>query len=668
MYNFRMSIISKLLGSRSKSAPLIYNVSTFSGFDNAIDIKSLNGYRDSLYVYIAVSKIAKRAAGIPLELYRIKNKRGDVTEVMDHPLLALMSKPNQHQTGREFKELSFTHYLLSGDCFWLITRTGTTITELTPLRPDWVQIVMSPDGKKVMGYEYTAVQVYKFAPEDVVHIRNVDPENPLRGMGVMRPARSRILAEKEATSYQANFFKNQGRPDMLVFSDSEVNEEAADDFRARWKRIFGGNQSGQVGVFGNRVKEVREANKTPKEMDFIESQKFLRDDIAAAFHVPKAMLTSDDVNLNNAKESYRMFLQEAVVPVLEAFIDVMNNRLVPTVDMNVFFDFQDPTPVDREMLLKEATQLKEKGIITANEARALFNYEAMEGHDELHTAPKTPDTTEQIADKAKAIIRNRPVLAKKLEAIERTLEVLISNEPKRQMNSIFATKSMKDAYAKAYNERVDRKADVLAEAIIEYHKGLEERILKSDLGLSTFMDTLSEKITARNAFEPILVKLYKEGGQAALDALFKKSTTDFFATEELLASLTARLYFFTDSMTETTHEILRAKIADGIANGDSVDVIAGKVREYFKDMGQKRALTIARTETGFALSKATNDAYNQSVVVTGKEWITVGDDKVRDEHKMNDGVIVAKGASFPNGEHYPAEHSVNCRCVLAPAV
>lgn len=507
-----MNLITRLFKGRVKSSPLINGTMTFTGFDHSQDIKALTSYKDSLYLYIGVSMIAKRVAGIPLELYRIKNKRGDVAEVLDHPLLKLLANPNELQTARQFMEMSVAHYLLSGDAFWYMERNGSTIVSVTPLRPDFVQVVLNPDQTSVIAYEYHASKVYKFAPEDVLHIRNVDPENPLRGVGVVRPARSRVLSEIEATKYQANFFKNQGRPDFVVLTDTEVTDEHATDFRSRWKRVFGGSNAGQVGVFGNSVKDIKEMNKTPKEMDFIESQKFLREDILAALHIPREMVSSDGSNRATSKEAYKMYLQEAVIPVLEGFVDAINHKLLPNLDPNVFVTFQDPVPVDREMLLKEAIELKKAGVISANEARELFNYEAVEGHDDLTSAPTAPAA---VVEEAKHIIRTRPVLARKLEAVERLVDVATKNQPKRQMNSIFATKAMKDAYAKAYNESVDRKSIVLADAIAKYFGELEERILASDLGLSTFMDTQDEKIKARNAFMPILEKLYREGGQQA---------------------------------------------------------------------------------------------------------------------------------------------------------
>lgn len=636
-----------------------------NGADSVVDSRNISDYKKSLYLYIAVSMIAKRAAGIPLELYKIKNKAGDVEEVLSHPLLDLLYNPNDFNSQREFVELSITYYLLSGDCFWALERNGSKIVQIYTLRPDRVQIVLSSDRKRVVAYEYRDSNLTRFAPEDIVHTRNVDPENPLRGIGVITPASSRIATEIEAAKYQANFFKNQGRPDLAVISDGVVTKEKSDEARKTWKQIFGSNKAGEVAFLGSNTK-IQELNKTPKEMDFIQSQNFLRDDILAALRIPKAMITSDDVNLANAQVAERLFLTEAVVPVFDTFIDSLNNRLVSQVDDSVFIDFTDPVPQDREMMLKEHTAGVGKWI-TQNEAREETGRPLLEGHDELGPVAFN-NTAPQLLETAKQHLRKRPLLVKKLDAMEKMADLVISTSPKREMNSVFPTKAMKESYAKAYNDRIDRKADVAKEAIDEVFEAMQERVLATDLGVDGFMDVQAEKRLAKQAMTPVMIKLYEEGGQAALDALFKKGVDTFWADAVLLSAIEGRVAFFADSIVDTTFEVLKGKIVSGLANGDGPDKIASSLREYFTDMSSKRAKTIARTETGYALSKATNDAYNQSSVVTGKEWLTVGDGNVRPEHVENNGVIVAKGGTFPNGESYPAHHSINCRCVLIPAV
>ena len=47
-----------------------------------------------------------------------------------------------------------------------------------------------------------------------------------------------------------------------------------------------------------------------------------------------------------------------------------------------------------------------------------------------------------------------------------------------------------------------------------------------------------------------------------------------------------------------------------------------------------------------------------------KEWVTVGDGRVRPAHQKLNGEVVGIDETFSDGEQYPGEHDINCRCHL----
>lgn len=47
-----------------------------------------------------------------------------------------------------------------------------------------------------------------------------------------------------------------------------------------------------------------------------------------------------------------------------------------------------------------------------------------------------------------------------------------------------------------------------------------------------------------------------------------------------------------------------------------------------------------------------------------KEWVTVGDGRVRPAHQKLNGEVVSIEEAFSDGEQYPGEHDINCRCHL----
>lgn len=680
-------------GVKTKSVAFMASNLRFSGIEDIYDALNLRTFKESLYLFIGVSMIRESVSSIPLELYKIKNKDGDVEEVHESPVLDLFERPNYRQTQREFWQLAVAYYLLAGETFWYLEKETNNAeglpTAMANMRPDHVEILFSEDRKEVIAYEFrqaTGISI-KIPAQSVLHIKNIDPTNPARGVGVIAPATQRILTEKEASKYQANTFKNQGRPDIAVFTDTDITSEASEEAREDWNKIYG-EGGGGAGFFGSDVKSMQLLNVSPKEMGYVETQKFLRDDILAALHIPKAMITSDDVNLANAQTARIIYQKEAVMPVLDAFIDIINNKFLNDLEEDVFFTYESPVNEDRELVLKEAIELKKAEIITINEARALMNYPEVEDGD-IRESGSGAGSMFQLSMKharlsklAKKHLKKRPNLYRKFTAVDAVAKLIrVQKEVKRERNSVFNTPELKDKYIKTFNDDIDHKALSFKDHVDIYNNSLLQRILKNqeDLGTNSqsIFDFATEMREAKAIFVPLMKKIFEKAGQATLDGVASgfstKAAEQFYTPEALAMALELRAEFFLTSMLDTDYKHLQSIILEGMKEGLGVAEIGRKMRDYFDDMSVARAKTIARTETGRLISSATNEAYSQSAVVTGKEWLTARDAKVRNgdapnNHVSNDGIIVDTRGVFPNGEQYPGELTINCRCAIAPAV
>lgn len=676
--------IKNFIGLRSKSVNIVTAPNSAFGMENYLDSYNLRTFTESLYLFIGVSMIRETVSSIPLEMYKIINKDGDTEQINDDPILDLIERPNYAQTQKEFMKLAVSYYLLGGETFWYLERDGVNAipSQMVNMRPDNVRILTSEATSEVIGYEFvqTNGRTIRIAKEDVLHIKNIDPMNTLRGVGIVRPATQRIITEKEASKHQSNTFRNQGRPDIAVFTSADLTEDAITDARERWQKAFGENKGSQVAFFGDSTKSLQVLNTNPKEMDFINTQNFLRDDILASLRIPKAMITSDDVNLANSKTARINYVKEACLPVLDAFIDVLNNKFLVDIKREFFISYDNPVNEDREITLAEATQLKKEGIITIDEARALLNYPTIEGGDVLSpsSSPITLSVKKaRIQKLAQRCIRQRPVLMKKLKAVDAVNKLFdIKDDVKRSRNSVFVTKEDRDMYVKSYHKNIDNKAKNFKNTIDVYNKDFAKRIIdhidKFGINPKHFFDVTTEIVEAKKIFNPLMANMYSKIGQETMDSIANgfsgKASESFRTSDDMLQKLEHRAEFFISSMLNTDFDELSNIIVDEMSNGAGVDEIGRSIRQYFDDMSVARAKTIARTETGRLVSQATNEAYSQSELVTGKEWITAGDDRVRDEHAANAGVIVSTNETFPNGESYPGESTINCRCVLAPAV
>ena len=674
---------------KKKSVGFVGGSISFNGMENYFDSYNLKTYKESLYLFIGVSMIRDTVASIPLVLYKIKNKDGDVEEVSDDPVLDLIERPNSLQTKMEFWKLSVAYFLLAGETFWYLEKDGINRkqvpTSMVNMRPDNVEILLSENKRDVIGYEFRQSNGESITvPVDaVIHTKNIDPTNTLRGAGVVQPASQRIITEKEASKYQANTFKNQGRPDVAVFVDQDLTNEDAEQARSKWDEIYGSGKGNGAGFFGNNVKSMQVLNANPKEMDFINTQAFLRDDILAALHIPKAMVTSDDVNLANSQTARLNYIKEACIPVLETFLDTINNKMLNDIDNDKFLTYENPVNEDRELILKESVQLVEAGIITQNEARTIMNYPDMEGADELREVSgnmfQLSMKNKPLKKLARKHLKARPRLYEKFDAIEKVAHALYvakSFDVAREKNPVFTGDEQKKMYIKKYNNNVDNKAVTFKTTLDVYNNQLLQMCLKQmeDFGANpqSIFNTAEAMNLAKDMFNPLMKEMYERVGQQTLDnvanGFSSKASEQFYTLDQTILQLEQRVEFFSKSMLDTDFKHLQEIIAAGLADGKGVAEIGRDMRQYFDDMSVARARTIARTETGRIVSQATREAYQQSELVTGMEWLTAKDGKVRDEHVMNDGVIVGVNESFPNGESFPGQLTINCRCALAPAV
>ena len=103
---------------------------------------------------------------------------------------------------------------------------------------------------------------------------------------------------------------------------------------------------------------------------------------------------------------------------------------------------------------------------------------------------------------------------------------------------------------------------------------------------------------------------------------------------------------------------------------DAIFEIVQKSQLFYK----WQALRIARTETTFASAFAAMRAASQSNYEMTKEWISVKDDRTRNDHRIENGQIVdfnepfimADGSQmqYPGDPKGKASQVINCRCTI----
>jgi len=183
-------------------------------------------------------------------------------------------------------------------------------------------------------------------------------------------------------------------------------------------------------------------------------------------------------------------------------------------------------------------------------------------------------------------------------------------------------------------------------------------------------------------------------GQRIMDDLPVIGVSFDVTNPEVASALKERSIKFSKEVVGTTEERIRATLAEGIAQGESIPVLRDRISAYFAaDRIAKRAEMIARNETIWASNAGAEYSYIQSGVVEGKEWLIAADDRTcefcftaRDDfgpkgskgptplgkafYEVGDEVTGADGGKMTlsyDTVNWPPLH-VRCRCSIVPVL
>ncbi len=275
------------------------------------------GFMRNPVAHRAVRLISETAASVPLLLYEGTEER------TEHPLLALMARPNGRMAGVDFLETLYGHVLLSGNAYVDGTGIGGDLRELHLLRPDRVRILEGRDGWPE-AYEYRVGNLVRriLAGEDgLLHLRLFHPLDDHLGFPPLAAAQMALDLSNAAATWNKALLDNSARPSgALVYQPKEGGNLSADQYD-RLKSELDEGYSGPMRAGRPLLLEGgldwKAMGLSPKDMDFVEAKNGAARDIALAFGVPPMLLgIPGDNTYANYQEANRAFYRLTVLPMI----------------------------------------------------------------------------------------------------------------------------------------------------------------------------------------------------------------------------------------------------------------------------------------------------------------------------------------------------------------
>lgn len=662
------------------------------------------------WVYRNNDVIAKEISGIEFELYttRIVGKEIIFDPILQHPILDALDRFNEFTAASDGFYLTQSHRKLAGDAFWYIDGVGTQVNGIYLLQPDKVTIKLGKPvaGQKIItAYEYEdnvngdkIKEIYK--ADDIVHFKIPNPNNPYRGKSAVEAAAESIDTDNYAVEANKGLFKRGLITNFVLSTENKLTREQMSQLRAELRANYGGAANAYKAMILSGGLKPESIQMTNKDIEFIAQQEWLRDKIMSIFGNNKAVLgITDDVNRSNADSTILNWKRTTIKQEMKQITDTLNEFFVPRFGTNLIIGFKDPVPEDRNLKVSEATTLKGSDIISQNEARELLGFDPVDGGDEYNRerterlTPEVPKSIQNISYKKhlrKSGVYQKIIQAEKLKEAaipiakkilsKRKKDVQVQEHPRFTNDSVWGFHQKQIHIVEAQEDIFRDKVERFINRVVE--KAIEQ--VPDEIALIQRKALFDEEQLLTQAtidFTPILNEVLILSGQQALRFI---NQDDVYMPTDIRASIEANVRKFTRSLLETDRDMIVDIISNGLKEGDGVTKIRNSIIDKFDEFSRTQAERITRTEVIRASNIGAEDAWKQSGVVTGKQWLTAMDDRTDPLCEYMNGKIVSLSKSyFRQGETlevdgHKADFSYgavkepplhpNCRCTLLPVL
>ena len=659
-----------------------------------------------------VRYIARTCASEELKLYKKSDyrKNGENAEVIgEHELYDLLDHPIStfpELDGWTLRYMTFAYIDLVGECGWLKVREGRKIIALLPIPKAWIieKPTLNNHFYHITPYGSMGGVILTVPSEDFIYFKDVDLNDPYgNGKGMSESIADELETDEYASKYQKNFFFNDATPPYVV-TGYQGNEQGADRLKQSLREKIGGFRKAREPAILTGAMDIKPLGIAPKELDMVESRKFLRDECLQHYQIPpEAFGIVENSNRATIESSLYLAQKNVFVPRLKMFERVLNNQL-----LNEYDDLMCRHDIhiieDKELQLRIYQFGVQNGCITKEQYCEQFgiNPNPEEGHYIMPASSVIVPVGEEfdlsdipLPEEEKPEEEPKPDEDKKKALTGSAGRVLNQKKERDEWH----TKIWNDFDTKARNKEtmfvtaIKKIAKKQAGDILEAIGQLKE---VNDASVNNLCNDYFQK-ECNEAVKRGLAKCWLEsmnaGREVAKNALEgKKDIT-------VISDLIIENYAFnkwvekyglakSTELNQTTKRELLKKLRKTLAEGmtESMPKLKKQLQEsakdVFEELSNTRAYLIARTEAGSSVNVGQLATY-KATGIERKEWLSTLDDRTRESHLQMDGVIANIDDTFevenlteggidnmlypldPNGS---AGNVCNCRCTIAPII
>lgn len=348
------------------------------------DIRGMRNVSSVVSVYAAVRVISESMGSVPLEVFR---RTGNGKEkAVDHPLWQLLRiKPCRGMTPMTWRETLQRHLSLRGNAFCLKVLSRRRIIELIPIHPDRVTVLIMQDGTKKFRITNRNGTYVEKDETEIWHLMAMSDDGYV-GMNPIDVLSDTFSIAYDAQLYASRSMKQDGATGISLEHPGKLKDDTREALKKSWQESHaGGKNAGKPLLLEEGLKANR-VNLTMEQMQFIDTRKMQRSEIAAIFRVPPHMIGDlDRATFSNIEHQGIEFVSYTVRPWAVRWEEALLTDIISWYnepDLFAEFDLDDLSRGDKKGRYGAYSQAIMAGWMTRNEARVEENMNKLDGLDE----------------------------------------------------------------------------------------------------------------------------------------------------------------------------------------------------------------------------------------------------------------------------------------------
>lgn len=350
-------------------------------------------------VRTVVDTIAREAAELRLKMYEKVPRSGSLPsgrlELGDHRAIELLNNPTEGESTYRFWFSLFADIGIYDRAFWGKVRSrgpGTPPDALIRIPPAALVPELDPVTNRIRRWRTTDGSVVEAS--DLVVFWGYDPTSNQSAISPMETLRRLLAEEWAAGNNREGFWTNAARKEGIIEQDVDalkMSDEARESFLLDIEDALAGSANSGRPLMLEPGMKWKDFVWSPREAEYIDGRKLNRTEVAAAYHMPPAMVAASQDDSEPDAETLHFFYTSTLPPYLSRVEAEIKAQLLPEFDLlpsirkRRYFEFNLDAKLRGSFEQQAAIMATTAGgpVVTVNEARARLNLPPIDSGDEI---------------------------------------------------------------------------------------------------------------------------------------------------------------------------------------------------------------------------------------------------------------------------------------------